>query len=61
MGIVQASFALNKEAIEFIDSQKWELRESRSELMRRLLMYFKENPKEFIKIVKGEENNNNKK
>ena len=61
MGIVQASFALNKETIEFIDSQKWELRESRSELMRRLLMYFKENPKEFRKIVKGEENNNGKK
>ena len=53
-----ASFVLNKETMEFIDSQKWELRESKSELMRRLLMYFKENPGEFKKIVKGEENSN---
>ena len=50
----QTSFVLNEETWKFIDSQKWELRESKSELMRRLLTYFKENPKEFKKIVKGD-------
>ena len=49
------TFSLDKETSGFINDKKWEMRESKSMLMRKVLKYFKENPEAFQKIINGEE------
>ena len=50
------SFALDIETYEFINDKKWELKKSRSELLRKILKYFIDHPNELQKIITGENN-----
>lgn len=55
MEIFKETFSLDSETSRFINDKKWEMRKSKSMLMRKVLRYFKENPEEFQKIINGEE------
>lgn len=55
MEIFKETFSLDKETSGFINDKKWEMRKSKSMLMRKVLKYFKENPEMFQKIINGEE------
>ncbi len=50
----RTSFHLYDEQIKFINDKKYELKSSRSEILRKLLNYFMKNTDKFEKIIQEE-------